>query len=66
MPLVGLVSLTLVRVPHVDFSFRYEEFLWTLSGIFSPTFTFVNLVMWVTAFDSFKCYVSNGEPSHFA
>ena len=35
MPLVGLTSFTLVNVPTVDLAFRYEEFLWTRSVIFT-------------------------------
>jgi len=35
MPLVGLTSFTLVDVPTVDLAFRYEEFFWTRSVIFT-------------------------------
>jgi len=42
IPLVGLVSLTRVVVPVVDFPFKYALFLCTRSLIFF-TFTFANV-----------------------
>jgi hypothetical protein len=34
-------------------------------AFFSPIFTFENIAMWVTAFHSFKYYVSKAESNHF-